>query len=375
MQTARWLGEALNRQVKSLSQLSSGSRITSPEDDAGGLAQSIKLSNESLRDSAALTNLKNSLSFLQTKDGFLEKVQKAIDRMSELAVLALDATKTDQDRQNYDGEFQALNDFLEATAGKSFNGKQLFYGNYEVVTGSMTWTDAKADAKSRGGHLAAITNPNELSYALGQLGGGTGALGNNDLWLGGSNETTSDSEYAWVTGESVLWTNWVTGHPRTVAGTKYIFGNGEPGDGANIYTWGTQFGGTQSAYLLEKGLSLVVNGDGQTLQVDNRGIPSFTDNLLTASAARTALRSTTRAVEDVAGARAQVGSVIQRVTAEMEGLSIHTENLNASVSRISDTDVASASTEFARNTLLTQAGTAMMAQANVLPQAALRLLG
>ena len=87
--------------AKSLARLSSGSRIVSPEDDAAGLAQSIKFDAQINRNTAANSNVNNAVSFSQTQDGFLQKVQKALDRMSELTVLAQDATKTVSDLSNY----------------------------------------------------------------------------------------------------------------------------------------------------------------------------------------------------------------------------------------------------------------------------------
>jgi flagellin len=70
-----------------------------------------------------------------------------------------------------------------------------------------------------------------------------------------------------------------------------------------------------------------------------------------------------------------VGATLQRLHAESETLSVEDENLSAAVSRITDTDVAEESTRFARQSILVQSGTAMLAQANLLPQSVLRLLG
>lgn len=80
--SARRLGEVSTSLSKSLARLSSGSRIVSPEDDSAGLAQSITLSSQNRRNNAARTNIQNSISYLQTKDGYARKIQKALDRMS-----------------------------------------------------------------------------------------------------------------------------------------------------------------------------------------------------------------------------------------------------------------------------------------------------
>ena len=80
------------------------------------------------------------------------------------------------------------------------------------------------------------------------------------------------------------------------------------------------------------------------------------------------------AIENVATHRAKVGANIQRLQFNQEQISILNENLSATVSRIKDVNVAEESTQFARYNILVQSGTAMLAQANLLPQNALRLI-
>src|SRR5690349_25037940 len=85
---ARMLGESSAALAKSLARLSSGSKIVSPEDDAAGLAVSSRFDAQINRINAANANVGNAISFNQTQDGFLKKVNKALDRMSELAILS-----------------------------------------------------------------------------------------------------------------------------------------------------------------------------------------------------------------------------------------------------------------------------------------------
>ncbi len=80
------------------------------------------------------------------------------------------------------------------------------------------------------------------------------------------------------------------------------------------------------------------------------------------------------AIEDVATHRAQIGANIQRIQFTREQVGLLNENLQASVSRIKDVDIAAESTQFARFNILVQSGTAMLAQANLLPQHTLRLI-
>lgn len=119
---------------KSLARLSSGSKIISPEDDAAGLAVSMRFDAQINRIGATKNNVGSAIPFTQTQDGFLGKVAKALDRMSELSILAQDVTKSDADRTLYDAEFQKLDDYISNVADKDFNGVSLFSGSTLNVT-------------------------------------------------------------------------------------------------------------------------------------------------------------------------------------------------------------------------------------------------
>src|SRR5437016_1620351 len=124
--SARLLSESSSMLAKSLARLSSGSKIVSPEDDAAGLAVAMRFDAQINRTQAANNNVGNAISFSQTQDGFLKKVSNALDRMSELAILSQDVTKTDADRALYDKEFQTLGAYITNVATKDFNGVSLF---------------------------------------------------------------------------------------------------------------------------------------------------------------------------------------------------------------------------------------------------------
>ncbi|MDX2186044.1 MAG: flagellin [Opitutaceae bacterium] len=111
---------------KSLNRLSSGSKIVTPADDAGGLAVSMKLSAAAKRQGAAEANIGNSISLLQTQDGALKVAAKVLDRISELKTMYADPTKNTSDLANYDSEFTALTAQLTAIASETFNGISLF---------------------------------------------------------------------------------------------------------------------------------------------------------------------------------------------------------------------------------------------------------
>ncbi len=254
---ARNLQESQSMLGKSLARLSSGSKIINPADDAAGLAVSLKLDAQVNRLAAAKSNLGNAISFTQTQDGFLQKIGRALDRMSELAILSQDVTKTDTDRSLYQSEFSQLASFVTSSAGKDFNGVSLF-----------------------------------SSSAL---------------------SVTTDSE-----------------------GTTFSM------SGINLGV---------AAYTGATGASVATNAS--------------------AAAALTAVKS---AITQLASDRASIGAFQSRLNSTAEQVAVSRENLTAASSRIKDVDVADESTAFARYNILVQSGTAMLSQANQLPQSVLRLL-
>ncbi len=255
LSTMRTLSENTSRLNKALSRLASGSKIVSPADDAAGLAVASKFDAQISRNRGVQSNLTSALSYSQTQDGFLQKVGKALDRMSELSTLALDTTKSASDITNYNTEFTDLKNYISDIGTKAFNGVSLFSGTALAIT-------KDSDA-------------------------GTWALNSSSL---NAVDVTS-----------------VVASAFAVSSTSAV---------ATIAT----------------------------------------------------------AIENVATHRAKIGANIQRIQFTQEQVSILNENLQASVSRIKDVDVASESTQFARYNILVQSGTAMLAQANMLPQNSLRLL-
>jgi flagellin-like hook-associated protein FlgL len=111
---------------KSLARLSSGKRIVSPADDAGGLAVAYKLNSKLTRTEAVRHNVQNGLSYLQVQDGAMTTVAKVVDRMAELRTMASDMTKNTQDIENYSKEFIELQRQLSQVHREKFNGISLF---------------------------------------------------------------------------------------------------------------------------------------------------------------------------------------------------------------------------------------------------------
>lgn len=147
---ARNLNASQEMLGRSLTRLSSGSKIVNPSDDAAGLAVSEKLDAQNRRVRAATTNVQNAISYVQTADGFMSGMTKILSRMSELAILAKDVTKNSTDIALYQQEFSALQAQLRDTIGGSsaeiggtedidtplgaFNGITLFGSNAAGLT-------------------------------------------------------------------------------------------------------------------------------------------------------------------------------------------------------------------------------------------------
>jgi len=269
MASARTLAGSTSNLSKSLARLSSGSKIVSPEDDAAGLAQSIRFEAQIHRNSAARANLGNAVSFTQTQDGFLQKVQTSLDRMSELSVLAQDITKTNTDRSNYSVEFTQLQSYISDIGTKKFNGVTLFSSTQEEVT-------IDSDA--------------------------------GKFTMNAVDMTTAGSAVANRSGMSDIYSTVTTAVVSTASSAEAL---------SNIQT----------------------------------------------------------AIQNLADMRAKVGANIQRLNMTDDQVNILNENLASANSRIKDINVAEETTEFARFNILVQSGTAMLAQANMLPSMALQLIG
>lgn len=245
------------RLSKSLARLSSGSRIISPSDDAGGLAVASNLNAQVQRTNAANKNVSSALSFTQTQDGYLRTMAKALTRMSELSIQALDVTKTDADRALYDSEYTQLKDYITQAGSKDFNGVSLFSANALPVT---------------------------------------------------------------------------------------------------------------------------IDADGNTFSMNGIDLATATftavdaSSVATTAGATTALGQIKTAISELSANRADIGAYQTRLNYVAEQLTVSRQNLTAAKSQIEDVNVADESTEFAKQNVLMQSGTAMLAQANQLPNSVLKLL-
>jgi flagellin len=292
--------------------LSSGNRINSPADDAGGLAVAYKLDSKLNRTEAVIQNSQNALSFLQVQDGGLATVGKILDRMSELRTMAQDITKNSGDIENYSKEFIELQSQLGQIKQEKFNGISLFSVNTQTLQNN----------------------------------------GNTAL-AGGS--------YTNVSGTTVNYDKY--GH------TLFTAASGQATDGSiSLNVVNLQF------VLSVGNLSGVTNTNGSDLGgFDNTG--NGIANGFISSIIDVSIGQFTEAIEKLADMRAENGAEQNRVMNSIELLQSNLTNLEAAHGRIMDADIALESTRFARHNVLVQASAAMTAQANQLTNVALQLLG
>jgi flagellin len=268
---------------RSLARLSSGSRINSSYDDAGGLAVSMKLSAAIRRTEATQSNINNTIAMLQTQDGALKSAEKVLTRMSELIQLSGDVTKSTNDRALYQTEYQSLQSQMVDLVDEQFNGVNMFTNG-----GWNTGIDNTS------------TSGNTLTVVLSQDGGQTTYITQSDL------------------GSVAVYVGTASGAPLNGVTTNDIF--------RNITT------------------------------------------------AANAISTVNQAIQNLASLRATNGSEQVRLTFAADMLAINRNNLQSASSQILDVDVAAESANLAKQNILQQAGTSMLAQANMSSQSVLRLL-
>jgi flagellin len=148
---------------RSLARLSSGTRIATPSDDAGGLAVSMKLSAAAKRVQAASNNVSNALSYLQVQAGALKTASSVLDRISELITLSGDVTKSSTDIANYSTELSGLSNELVTLGAQSFNGIPLFNASSGTTAGLSVYLNQDGSQNMTIGSTQDLTNVASLT--------------------------------------------------------------------------------------------------------------------------------------------------------------------------------------------------------------------
>jgi flagellin len=159
---------------RSLNRLSSGSRINSSYDDAGGLAVSMKMSASIRRTDATLANVNNAIAFLQTQDGVIKTADKILNRMSELATLAQDVTKSPDDLSLYNTELSQLKGQLNLMVGEEFNGISLFDAGASVGSAGLDVASTMTVVTSHDGDQTVGITQVDLEFISASVGTAAG---------------------------------------------------------------------------------------------------------------------------------------------------------------------------------------------------------
>ena len=366
LKTSSFLSVNTANLAKSLSRLSSGSKIVTPSDDAAGLAVSTRLASQIARNEVAYSNVTNAVSFTQTQEGLLATIDKALRRMADLSIFSQDSTKSLSDLGLYSKEFGELQEFIAKSIEQKFNGINLFSSE----------------------SLSLAVNEDGSIYKL-------GAVNLTDIKyqnvLNKPEAFTSPSSiyvYANSTAKTIKLNVTAADYEKALKSDSLTISNLGLGNNPS-YEDSVRLQSMNGTYTIK---STLVDAGGHWITLDSSGLPSsiygsginllsgtsaeFTTgfDITTPERAQSALTRVKLAIDSIAQTRASLGAVQSRLTMTNEQLRTTNENLSAATSRITDTDVADESTSYAKLQILIQSGTAMLAQSNKMPQYALQLL-
>lgn len=401
----RNLSSTQNDLSKSLEKLSSGLRINRAADDAAGLAISEGLRAQIGGTTQAVRNAQDGISVVQTAEGALTETHSILQRMRTLSVQAAnEGGLSDTAKGNIQDEMKQLQTELTRISDTTqFNGKKLLDGSYQGVfqVGANTSSQDKitVDIKTLSGQglgalglgvadldvtkTMATKGATATAATAGvNLTGAAVALSANGKALDLSGWKTSDQaggineqkvanaavlEKALATAlDGTSWTASVTVDTAGVASVEFtsskVFADAS-GDlpGAAGFTQAE----SDTAALNDLNLGGGLAGTGAAA-VNNANV--------TVDGAKYAIDAIDKAITAVSQVRSGLGAVQNRFDHTINNLNVAVENLTASESRIRDTDMASEMVSYTRASILSQAGTAMLAQAKSLPQSVLQLL-
>ena len=371
----------------SMQRLSSGLRVNSAKDDAAGLAIAERMSTQVRGLAVASRNANDGISLAQTAEGALSKVGDMLQRMRELAVQAGNATNSKSDREALNAELVQLRDEVDRVAKTtSFNGKKVLDGSF---TGGVFQVGANSGDNITVGALA-----NTKVDKLGKTEFGTTsvtgiadasktAAANNmtnadvTIVITGANQVSAQvtiAKDADVTGDEALGRVVQAINSKT-ADTGIVAFLAEDGKSIQYRAEKNADGVLASATMAVSGTAAGVTAllaNPTTANADQTGIHKM--DIKTQATAWESLQRIDGALDKVSRARAELGAIQTRFEKSIENIDIQQENISAARGRITDADFAQETANLSRTQILQQAGTAMVAQANQLPQQVLQLL-
>ncbi len=369
---------------KSLEKLSSGFRINRAADDAAGLviSQGLRAQVSGLRQ--ATRNAQDGISVVQTAEGALNEVHSMLNRMRDLAVQSANTGSVDSDaRTAAQAEVNQLTaEVTRIGSTTKFGGSNLLNGSFGLTAGTLTGYDNDDSIAVTAGDDFTVSVTGGSGALTVELAAGTytgaqfAALAENAAKgvLAASSNATDQAAAAnfSVSATTVGAGSAITFSNGGAAAIAIADGNGTPLAGFDVVPTGTAAAATGSGAVFQVGA-----GATDTLTISLSEISatelgvSALDLVNDAAGAITAIDN---AISDVSELRGDLGAYQNRFESTVANLQVTTENLAASESRIRDTDMALEMVSFTRHQVLLQAGTAMLGQANQLPQSILRLL-
>ncbi|NKY38928.1 flagellin [Cellulomonas septica] len=379
----RNLSNTQNDLSKSLEKLSSGFRINRAADDAAGLAISEGLRSQVGGLKVAARNAQDGISVVQTAEGALTEVHSILQRVRDLAVQAGNDSNNTEARANIKTESDSLVSELDRIAkSTNFNGTKLLDGSTSSLK-FQVGADGNADS--------------QITVNLG--GANVKAIAQN---LAGGSLTTTGSSFAATLGSlttaaaTFTSTNATTGVTTAITtGTLSDTAGGAGFQSVEEYAsalrsdaaFASKFTVSVTKDANGAGTGIVVSAlDGGTVSTTAAPAAGLatggsTGTALTggvafdsAANAQASITLIDAQIKSVSTARAGLGALQNRFEHTIKNVNVAVENLSASESRIRDTDMASEMVSFTRAQILSQAGTAMLAQANQIPQGVLSLL-
>jgi flagellin len=356
----------------SIQRLSSGLRVNSAKDDAAGLSIADRMNTQVRGLTVAARNASDGISLSQTAEGALGKVGDMLQRMRELAVQSSNATNTQSDRNSLDNEVSQLKAEINRVATQtSFNGVKLLDGsfsgaNFQVGANAGETINIASITNAQTAVLGGTVNIATTSAAASGISGfatgiAAGGVLINGVDIGAVSAAGSALERA---GQIVNAVNLVSG--QTNVGASYDTATGQitlrSSTGA-IATTGTLSDATVAGFD---------NTTGSAAAVATTGITGL--NVQSYSNSQLALTQIDAALAQVNTTRGNLGAIQGRFENAIDSINVTSENVTTARGRIVDADFAKESANLARAQVLQQAGTAMVAQANALPNGVMQLL-
>ena len=381
----RNLGLSGSSLATSMQRLSSGLRVNSAKDDAAGLAIAERMNTQMRGLAVASRNANDGISLAQTAEGALGKVGDMLQRMRELSVQSGNATNSKSDREALQAELSQLRDEVDRVAKTtSFNGAKLLDGSF---TGGVFQVGANAGDNITVGSLA-NTKADQLGNAMYSEGKTTidaaaktamataiqGAAANGrTISIQGANNTApvtvEIAQNANVTDDEALGKVIEAINSKTAdTGVTAFLSD----DKASIEFRATAKADGTAGAVTVSGAGLTAPTMAAASATKRQGIDDL--NISTQAGSWEALQSIDSAIDKVNSSRANLGAVQTRFEKAIENIDIQNENITAARGRIVDADFAKETANLSRTQILQQAGTAMVAQANQLPQQVLSLL-